>query len=120
MGVIEFGDRKIKLDAEGYLENSKDWSEELAYVLAEREGIGRLTGEKMAIICFLRNYYHEFHAFPILRSVCRNLHKPRECVNESFIDPMKAWKIAGLPHLEGIDFVSTDEKGAVFEASVPT
>ena len=120
MAILEFAGQTIELDAEGYLANSDEWTESVAQALSRREGIPELTEDKLAIIRFLRSYYHEFHSFPTLRGVCRNLHRPRECVNESFIDPMKAWKIAGLPHLEGIDFVSTDEAGSVFEASVPT
>lgn len=120
METVKFKGREVKLDDDGYLENTEDWTEDLAQILAKREGISELTGEQLAIIRFLRSYYQEFHAFPILRSVCRNLHKPRQCINETFIDPMKAWKIAGLPHLEGVDFVSTDEKGSIFEAAVPT
>jgi len=29
--------------------------------------------------------------------VCKNIHQPKECAYEQFPDPIKAWKIAGLP-----------------------
>jgi tRNA 2-thiouridine synthesizing protein E len=45
----------------------------------------------------MRNYFKQYNAFPILRAVCRNVHQPRNCVREDFIDPIKAWKIEGFP-----------------------
>ncbi len=58
----------------------------------------------------MRQYFKKFHAFPIFNYVCKNIHQPRECVSEEFINPMKAWKIAGLPKPEGVYFVSVDSK----------
>jgi sulfur relay (sulfurtransferase) DsrC/TusE family protein len=71
-------------------------------MLAEREGIGQLNDEHMEIVKFMRSYYKKYHAFPILSYVCKNIHQPKECVSEEFINPEKAWKIAGLPKLSGL------------------
>ncbi len=103
-------DKKIAVDAEGFLANIDDWTEDVAYGLAEREGVKDLSSDKLEIVRFMREYYKKFHAFPILNYVCKNIHQPRECVSEKFIDPMKAWKIAGLPHPDGINFVALDGK----------
>jgi tRNA 2-thiouridine synthesizing protein E len=97
MPVIEYADLKIVVDEEGYLSDFDSWNERAACALAEQEGVEELTDDKMEIIKFMREYYRQFKSFPILNSVCRNIHRPKECVNESFIDPLKAWKIAGLP-----------------------
>ncbi|MBI5056545.1 MAG: TusE/DsrC/DsvC family sulfur relay protein [Nitrospirae bacterium] len=97
MPVIEYGGVKIKLDEEGYLLNFDDWSEKTACGLAEHEGIEELSKDRLEIIKFMREYYTKFKAFPILGAVCKNVHQPKDCVNEDFIDPVKAWKIAGLP-----------------------
>ena len=97
MEVIEYGDIKISVDDEGYLVDAKEWNEKVACGLAEHEGIEELTRERMDVIRFMRNYYDQYHAFPILRSVCRNVHQPKNCVREDFLDPIRAWKIAGLP-----------------------
>lgn len=97
MSTIEFQGKKIELDDEGFLANYSDWNEDVAAAIARKEGIERLTDEMMAVIMFMRDYYEKFKSFPILGSVCRNVHKDKGCVQEEFIDPLKAWKIAGLP-----------------------
>lgn len=97
MGEFEYGGMKINLDDDGYLTDFNDWNEKTACGLAEHEGIEELTNEKIEVIKFMRSYYKQFKSFPILGSVCKNVHQPKDCVNEDFVDPLKAWKIAGLP-----------------------
>lgn len=97
MTVIRYASGTAALDDEGYLTDLHDWNEELAYELARREGVEPLSDEMLAVIRFMRSYHEKFHAFPILDSVCHNIHQPHGCVNEEFIDPVKAWRIAGLP-----------------------
>lgn len=110
MAELEYGGKKIIIDDEGFLANTEDWDETVANGLAHNVGIEELSEDKLEIVKFMRHYYHKFHAFPILNYVCKNIHQPRDCVNEEFINPMKAWKIAGLPKPEGIHFVSVDDK----------
>ena len=109
MTKVEYGNISFDLDEEGYLVNTDDWSDKIACGIAEREGVDELTDDKMEIIRFMRSYYKKYNFFPILRFVCKNLHKQRECVTEEFIDPLKAWKIAGLP--KPSDQVVGDLKG---------
>lgn len=94
---IEVSGEKISLDDEGYLINVNDWNEGVARALARREGMDELTKDRFEIILFMRDYYLKYSAFPILRGVCRNAHKPKDCFSDLFLDPVKAWKIAGLP-----------------------
>jgi len=98
MPIIEYSGTKINLDDDGYLVDYEDWNETIARELAEREGAGELTKDKMDILIFMRNYYKEYNFFPILRFVCKNVGQPRNCVTEKFIEPVIAWKIAGLPN----------------------
>jgi TusE/DsrC/DsvC family sulfur relay protein len=98
MPLIEHNGTTIHLDDDGFLLNFEDWDEKIAGVLAEREGIGVLTEDKIDILKFLREYYKKYNFFPIVRHVCKNVHQPKNCVNEQFLNPVKAWKIAGLPN----------------------
>ena len=97
MPVIEYSGMKISVDDEGYLLSIDDWNETVARALAAKEGVEEITKEKMDIIKFMREYYKEHHSFPLLRGVCRRVHQSKDCYSEQFLDPLKAWKIAGLP-----------------------
>ena len=88
---------KIKLDEDGYLEHFKERNEKTTCVIAEKEDIDELSKERMEVIKFMRYYYKQFKAFPVLGSVCKNVHQSKDCVNEDIVDPLTAWKIAGLP-----------------------
>jgi tRNA 2-thiouridine synthesizing protein E len=110
MPEIESAGKKITLDDDGFLVDSEAWDENVAQALAEREGVEDFTDDKLEIVKFMRGYYKKFGAFPILNYVCKNIHQPRECVSEEFINPEKAWKIAGLPKQSGIHFVAVDGK----------
>lgn len=106
METIQVGNKNIELDDEGFLVNSEEWNEDVARKLAEREGVAPLDDHKLEIIRFMREYYNKFHFFPILNYVCKNLDQPRECLNEEFVNPMLAWKLAGLPKMDGIEFAN--------------
>lgn len=97
MPSLEVSGVKINVDDEGYLVNYDEWNEKVACAIAEAEDVEELSKDRMDIIKFMRDYYKKYNFFPILGAVCKNLHKPKECVTEQFIDPIKAWKIAGLP-----------------------
>jgi TusE/DsrC/DsvC family sulfur relay protein len=97
MAVLEYSGLKITVDDEGYLENPDDWNETVAHALAEKEGVGKLTEDRMEIIKFLRDHYKKYNFFPLLGSICKNVHQEKECVTEKFMEPLTAWKVAGLP-----------------------
>jgi len=97
MATLDYSYSIIHLDEEGYLRSFDDWNEDVAHILAEREGVGRLTKDRRDILLFMRDYYRKFNSFPILDVVCKNIRQPKECTYEQFPDPILAWKIAGLP-----------------------
>lgn len=111
MSNIACGNKSIEVDQDGFLSKTEDWDEEVAGALAEREGICELNREKFDILFFLRGYYHEFSSFPILKYVCKNINAASgSCITDEFVDPMKAWKIAGLPKPPQVFFTSFDGK----------
>lgn len=114
MTEIKYAKGQFSIDDEGFLANSDEWNEDIAKELALKEEIPELSEEKLAIVRFMRDYYLKFHAFPILNYVCKNIHQPKQCVSEEFINPMKAWKIAGLPKPEGIHFVPVESKKTTY------
>jgi tRNA 2-thiouridine synthesizing protein E len=110
MSTIEYNGKKIMVDDNGFLANQNDWNEEVALALASQEGFDSLSTEQMEIIRFMREYFLKYKVFPILNNICRIAHQPKQCVDNQFTDPEKAWKIAGLPKQEGVHFISFDGK----------
>jgi TusE/DsrC/DsvC family sulfur relay protein len=98
MPTLELEGRKITVDEDGFLTRLEDWTDKVARLLAAREGIADLSEDQLDILKFLRTYYLKHRFFPIVRYVCKNVHQPKNCVTDKFMDPVKAWKIAGLPN----------------------
>ena len=98
-------------DEEGFLTDPNLWNETLAKQIAEEEGIPQLNNEQLEIIQALRSHYLVHSSFPILASICRKVGSgTRDCVYRAFINPMKAWKIAGLPKPPNVFFNTFDGK----------
>lgn len=97
LDYLEIKGKKLAIDEEGYLVNFDDWEEAVANALAVREGLADLTDDKLAALRFIREYYKKYNYFPILNAICKNIHKPRNCVQEDFLNALLAWKLAGLP-----------------------
>jgi TusE/DsrC/DsvC family sulfur relay protein len=100
MPKLKNKDRMIAVDEEGYLVNFDDWDEDVARELAAKADVGELTSESIAMLKFIRDHYKAYNFFPIVNSICRNIHAPKDCMAERFFNPLIAWKIAGLPHPE--------------------
>jgi TusE/DsrC/DsvC family sulfur relay protein len=103
MPVIEYGEKQIEVNEEGYLENFEDWDETVACALAEREGVSEtcpMQGKQLEILRFIREYYKKFNSVPIVRAVCTNVHQPQKCEYIEFPDPITTCKIAGVPKLD--------------------
>ncbi len=115
MASIRYKDKTLDVDNNGYLIDQNEWNEEIAQQLAKLEGIDSLSVDQMNIITFLRQYYVKHKVFPILNNICRTAQQPKHCVNEQFINPEKAWKIAGLPKQDSVYFYTMDEKNYKME-----
>ena len=68
MTVVSLGPNQIHVDAEGFLTEYGEWTEQLAVQLAERIGI-ELTDEHWQAIRFLRSDYPEHGETATLRRV---------------------------------------------------
>jgi len=95
---LDYKEKMIIVDDEGFLVDFSDWNEEVARELAARAGVGDLKPESIAMLKFIRDYYKAYNFFPIVNSICKNIHTSKNCIAEKFVNPLIAWKIAGLPH----------------------
>ena len=98
MPILEYDGKQVAVDDDGFLVRFEEWNEGIARKMAENEGISTLHEDQIDILKFMRDYYRRHNFFPIIRYVCKNVHQPKNCLNEKFIDPVHAWKIAGLPN----------------------
>ncbi|HBO23648.1 MULTISPECIES: sulfurtransferase TusE [unclassified Providencia] len=103
--MLVFNNQEIETDAQGYLLDSQQWSEELIPLLAEQENI-ELTNEHLEIIRFVRAFYLEFNTSPAIRMLVKAVSQKfgEEKGNSRYLyrlfpkGPAKqATKLAGLP-----------------------
>lgn len=96
---------RLRVDAEGYLKDLRDWSNEAAEQIAANEGI-QLSEAHWEVIHLLRQVYQEYQHSPVTRVFVKLMaqhlgeNKGRSIyLLQLFPDtPMrKACKIAGLP-----------------------
>lgn len=67
---LVLADTMAPCEAEAYLSDLEEWSEETARRLARSEGI-ELTDTHMEVICFLRDYFSECGPAPNARTLLR-------------------------------------------------
>ncbi|MGY0159498.1 sulfurtransferase TusE [Edwardsiella tarda] len=103
--MLEFDGRSIETDAQGYLLNSQEWSEALAELLAQQEGI-TLSEAHWEVVRFVREFYQTFNTSPAIRMLVKAMTQKygEEKGNSLYLyrlfpkGPAKqATKIAGLP-----------------------
>jgi tRNA 2-thiouridine synthesizing protein E len=103
--TISFEGNDIEVNANGYLVNAEDWSEGLARVLAETDGL-TLGQEQMDIINYLREeYFNNNNNQPNTRTIVKAMTEQwGKDVDQKYVydlfngDPSKiAGRIAGLP-----------------------
>ena len=88
----------VQTDAEGYLANRDDWSEELAQELATNLGVA-LTAEHWTVLNAARAIDADSGSSPGLRKISKRSETPIKAIYKLFPDgPAKAIaKIAGIP-----------------------
>ncbi len=91
----------FRTNEEGYLIDPDDWTEDIARVLAEREGIA-LTDEHWEVVRFMRAYWAEHRITPDARFVVRHLKETRGSSRDRLFElfpygyVQQACKIAGM------------------------
>jgi len=103
--MLIFEGKEIETDAKAYQKKPSQWSEPLAVVIAENEGIS-LSPEHWEVVRFVRDFYLEFNTSPAIRMLVKAMANKfgEEKGNSRYLyrlfpkGPAKqATKIAGLP-----------------------
>ncbi|PLK58779.1 sulfurtransferase TusE [Candidatus Palibaumannia cicadellinicola] len=102
---MQFNNKEIATDAQGYLIRPSDWSEALGLEIARQENI-KLSESHWQVIYFVRAFYLKFNISPTVRMLVKAMaHKyGKEKGNSCYLfhlfpkGPAKqATRIAGLP-----------------------
>ncbi len=93
----------VALDAEGFLEDPSQWTEEMAAEIARDNGIDELTDRHWAVVNFMRSAYLKDGTAPSIRSLGKLSGVPIKELYQLFPKgPAKlAAKIAGIPKPRG-------------------
>ena len=103
--MLEFNNKPIETDKQGYLLDSNDWCEELAPIIADQENI-TLSEQHWEVVLFVRDFYLEYNTSPAIRMLVKAMAQKlgEEKGNSMYLyklfpkGPAKqATKIAGLP-----------------------
>lgn len=103
--MLRINDQEIATDKQGYLLNSADWTEELAPIIADEEGLV-LSPAHWEVVHFVREFYLEYSTSPAIRALVKAMAKTlgEDKGNSIYLyklfpkGPAKqATKIAGLP-----------------------
>jgi len=106
---FEFKGKTIKVYASGNLTNPEDWNEELAEVLAQKEGIV-LTDEHWKVINYLRKFYFQYGIAPMVKVLFKHMTEElgKYETHEDYVHKLfpggpakQGSRIAGLPRPQG-------------------
>ncbi len=93
----------VAMDPEGFLEDSSQWTEEIAAEIANDNGIGELTDCHWAVINYMRTAYLRDGTAPSIRTLGKLSGVPIKELYQLFpTGPAKlAAKVAGIPKPRG-------------------
>jgi len=102
--MTTYGDKHTttpEIDEDGFLIDTKNWSEEIAKLLAEAEVPQGLTPEHWIIVDFMREYYSTFETVPPVRMLARRTGFSLRRIKQLFPSGLTkgACRIAGIPRI---------------------
>ncbi len=103
MTTVEIAPGPVELDAEGFLVDPTQWTEELAREIAREHGIPELTDRHLQVVRFMRERFFASGASPSVRALGKESGVPIKELYELFPKgPAKlAARIAGVPKPRG-------------------
>ena len=90
-----------QFDDDGLLIDPATWNEALAEAIAHECDISELTPDHWEVIHALREHYAHFGVAPAMSQVCRRQHHEPNWVHNLFHTCLNAWRVAGLPWIQG-------------------
>ena len=103
MPIVTLAGSALELDAEGFLTDYKQWTEDIARALAAEEGIAELTARHWDVLRYMRQQFSEKGEAPSIRNMKNAGGIPTKELYELFPGgpAKKAARIAGVPKPHG-------------------
>jgi tRNA 2-thiouridine synthesizing protein E len=100
---FEYGDIKLEVDEDGFIQEPDEWNDDVASALATTEAVEDMTDDHWKVVRYLRDYYLKFGSAPMIRKLCKETGFNLKTIYELFPSgPAKgACKVAGLPKPTG-------------------
>ena len=100
---FEYGDIKLEVDEDGFIQEPDQWNNDVALALATTEAVENMTDSHWIVVRYLRDYYLKFGSAPMIRKLCKETGFKLKEIYELFPSgPAKgACKVAGLPKPTG-------------------
>jgi tRNA 2-thiouridine synthesizing protein E len=98
--VRSLAGREVVFDSEGFLSDFRQWTEEVARILAQESGIEVLADSHWQVIRFLREYYLQNGRAPLNRQLKSGIGMSLLEIESLFPGGLKqgARRLAGLPN----------------------
>jgi TusE/DsrC/DsvC family sulfur relay protein len=103
MTMTLIADAPVDVDAEGFLIDPQQWTEEIARAIAAQSGVPELTDRHWLVVRFMRDRYLATGAAPSIRALGKESGVPVKELYELFPKgPAKlAARIGGIPKPKG-------------------
>ena len=88
----------VTIDADGFLADPSQWTQQTAQMIADLDGIGVLGPDHWTVIYYLREHHLTYGSIPPIPQVCRTTHLDKHAVERLFGACRDAWRVAGLPN----------------------
>lgn len=72
--ALDVNGRAVMIDAEGYIIDTEEWSDDFVVALANKEGLD-LTDEHWQVVRYIRDYYLEHHVQAQVRAMIKHFTK---------------------------------------------
>ena len=103
MSTVTYAGNPVQVDAEGFLEDTSQWNEEVAAEIAAANGLGELGERHWMVVNYMRDAYLEDGSAPSIRTLGKASGVPIKELYQLFPKgPAKlAAKVAGIPKPRG-------------------
>ena len=103
MATLDLAGKTMEVDGDGFLTQPELWTEEIAALIAQLDGVGEMNEKHWAVVRIIRRNFEEKGMAPMVRTICQETGLKLKEIYELFpLGPARgACRVAGLPKPDG-------------------